>query len=147
MSKNKWFTAKGIYLHEPEYLNAKQWYEERIILLKAKNEDEALRFAKKEAIDYVKDLEGSKFIEITDVHELYDEEISDKCEVFSSKTISLLKPQDYLETFYQNTPEDCETINEKHSWRNLDDENSACYNCLVKRKGRLWETENGKSKQ
>lgn len=144
MSENKWFTAKGIFLHKPEYLNAKQWYEERIILLKAKNEKEALKFAGKEAKDYIKGSEGAKFIEITDVYELYEEEISDKCEVFSSKIISLLEPQDYLEVFYPNAPEDCEANGEKHSWHNFDNKNSACYNCLTKRKGRLWETENGK---
>lgn len=59
---------------------------------------------------------------------------------FQAKHISLLKPQDYLETYYPNTPEDCEVIGEKHSWHNLDGKNSACYNCLVKRRGHLWET-------
>lgn len=86
MSDKKWFTAKGVFLHKPKYLNANQWYEERMILLKAKDEEQALKTANKEAKDYVKDLEGTKFIEITDVYSLYDEEISDKCEVFSSKT-------------------------------------------------------------
>ncbi len=142
MSENNWFTAKGIFLHEPELSNTNQWYEERIILLKAKNETRALEIANAEAKDYVKELEGTKFIEIIDVYSLYDEEISDKCEVFSSKTISHLKPQDYLKAFYPNTTEDCEAIGENHSWHNLDGENSACYNCLVKRKGRLWETDN-----
>ena len=142
MSKN-WFTAKGIFLHKSQLKNQKQWYEERIILLKAKDEKEALKYADEEAKNYIKDLDGTKFIEITDIYALYDEEISDKCEIFSCKMISHLKPQEYLEKFYPNTLEDCEKIGEKHSWHNLDNENSACYNCLVTRKGKLWETENG----
>ena len=146
MSDNKWFTAKGIFLHKPEYLNANQWYEERIVLLKAIDEKEALKYADEEAKNYIKDLAGTKFIEIIDVYSFYEEEVGDKCEVFSSKTISLLKPQDYLERFYPNALEDCEANGEKHSWHNLDGKNSACYNCLVRRKGRLWETENEKSK-
>ena len=142
MNEN-WFTAKGIFLHKSQLENQKQWYEERIILLKAKDETEALKYANEEAKDYIKDLDGTNFIEIVNVYALYDEEISDKCEIFSSKTISLLEAQDYLETFYPEAPEDCEKIGEKHSWHNLDNENSACYNCLVTRKGKLWETENG----
>ena len=142
MIKN-WFTAKGIFLHESQLENQKQWYEERIVLLKAKDEKEALKYADEEAKDYIKDLDGTNFIEIIDVYELYDEEISNKREIFSSKTISLLKPQDYLEKFYPNSPEDCEKIGEKHSWHNSDNENSVCYNCSITRKGRLWETENG----
>lgn len=142
MSGKNWFSAKGIFLHKSKIENINQWYEERIILLKAESETEALKLAHREAKDYVKDLEGAKFIEITDVYSLYDEEISDKCEVFSSKMISHLKPQDYLEAFYPNTTEDCEAIGENHCWHNLDGKNSACYNCLVKRKGRLWETDN-----
>ncbi len=141
MKKKKWFTAKGIFLHEPSSKNMKQWYEERIVLLKAKEKKVALKLAKKEAKEYIKDLERTKYIEITNVYSLYDEEISDKCEIFSSKTISQLKPQDYLETYYPNTLEDCEAIGEKHCWHNFDGEHSACYNCLVKRKGKLWETE------
>ena len=142
MSKNKWFTAKGIFLHKPKIKNQKQSFEERIVLLKAKDKNDALKRANKEAKEYIKDLDGTKFIEITDVYELYEENIGDKCEIFSSKTISLLEPNNYLETFYPNTQEDCEATGEEHSWRNLDNENSACYNCLVIRKGRLWETQN-----
>lgn len=142
MSENKLFTAKGIFLHKAQTKNQKQWFEERIILLKAISEKEALKRANKEAKDYIKNLDGTKFIEITDVYELYEEKIDDKCEVFSSKTISILEPQDYLKTFYPNTPKDCEANGEKHSWHNSDGKYSACYNCLVKRKGRLWETEN-----
>jgi len=142
MSENKWFTAKGIFLHAAQIKNQKQSYEERIVLLKAKSEKKALKRANKEAKDYVKDLKDTKFIEITDVYALYEVEIGDKCEIFSSKTISHLEPQVYLETLYPNTPEDCTAYGEEHSWHNLDNKNSACYNCLVIRKGKLWETEN-----
>lgn len=142
MSKNKWFTAKGIFYHKSQVKAQKQWYEERIVLLKAESEKEALKQANKEAKEYINDLEDTMFIEITDVFALYEEEPGDKCEIFSSKTISLLKPQDYLEAFYPNTPQDCEANGEEHSWHNLDNKNSACYNCLVKREGKLWEAEN-----
>ncbi len=138
MSKNKWFTAKGIFLHKSQISNQKQWYEERIILLKAESEKKALKSANKEAKDYVKDLDGTEFSAITEVYELY-EKLDDKCEVFSSKTISDLEANEYLENFYPDSPEDCEANGEKHSWHNLDGKNSACYNCLVEREGKLWE--------
>lgn len=139
MSKKHWFTAKGIYLHKSQIPNQKRWYEERIILLKAESEKKALKSANKEAKDYVKDLDETEFISITEVYQLY-EKLSDKCEVFSSKTISDLESTEYLENFYPDSPDDCEANGEQHSWHNLDGENSACYNCLVKRKGKLWET-------
>ena len=142
MSKKEWFSAKGIFLHEPWAWarNMKQWYEERIVLLKAKSEKEAWKRAKKEAKEYVKDLDGTHFIEITEVCTLYEDKIGDKIEVFSTKNISLLQPDEYLETFYPTTPKDCEANGEQHSWHNLDNKYSACYNCLVKRKGQLWKT-------
>jgi hypothetical protein len=146
MSENKWFTAKGIFLHKVQIKNQKQSYEERIVLVKASDGKEALKRANKEAKDYIKDLDRTKFIEIIEVYELYEEIVSDKCEIFSSKNISLLKPNDYLKTFYPTTPEDCEAIGEKHSWHNSDNKNSACYNCLVKRKGRLRNTRMNKIK-
>lgn len=142
MNKKKWFSAKGIFLHETWVENMKQWYEERIVLLKARNEKQAWKRAKKEAKEYCKDLDGTHFIEITDVWSLFEDKIKDKVEVFSTKNISLLEPKEYLETFYPSTPEDCETNGEKHSWYNSDGKYSACYNCLVKRKGQLWKTEN-----
>ena len=141
MSKKNWFTAKGIFLHKSQIPNQKQWYEARIVLLKAESEKKALKSAYKEAKDYVKDLDETAFIAISDVYELY-EILSNKCEVFSSKTISNLESTKYLENFYPDSPENCEVNGEQHSWHNLDNKNSACYNCLVKRKGKLWKTEN-----
>ncbi len=38
MKEEKWFTAKGIFLHKSQLKNQKQWYEERIVLLKANGE-------------------------------------------------------------------------------------------------------------
>lgn len=147
MSKKKWFSAKGIFLHAPRVKNMKQWYEERIVLLRAKSEKEAWKRAKKEAKEYVKDLDETHFIEITEVCDIgslnfYENKIDDKTELFSSKNISLLEPNEYLETFYPTTPKDCEANGEQHSWHNLDNKYSTCYNCLVKRKGQLWKTEN-----
>ncbi len=54
MNEN-WFTAKGIFLHKSQLENQKQWYEERIVLLKATDEKEALKYADEEAKDYIKD--------------------------------------------------------------------------------------------
>ena len=60
MSEKKWFTAKGIFLQQSKPDNIKQWYEERIVLLKAKSKKQAMKFAKKEAKVYAKDSEGTK---------------------------------------------------------------------------------------
>ncbi len=141
MSSKKWFSVKGVFLHEPQAKNMKQWYEERIILLKAKGRKTALRRAQNEAQSYCKGLDGTQLVKITEVFLLYLEP-GDKAEVFSSKTISRLEPEEFLETFYPTTPENCETIGEEHSWHNIDNKKSGCYNCLMVRKGKLWEVGN-----
>ena len=35
--------------------------------------------------------------------------------------------------------DDCEKKGGKHEWYNVVSENSACYHCKVKAKGKLWE--------
>ena len=35
-------------------------------------------------------------------------------------------------------PENCETVGQTHSWFNIDDRSSGCYNCRTRVRGRLW---------
>jgi hypothetical protein len=143
MSKEEWYTAKGIFLHDSKYENAKPKYEERVVLLKATSEKDALKQAKKDAKACVKGLDGVHLIQIVDVWRPYDQgKLKPGAELFVSMVVSEMEPDEYIKTFYADAPEDCETLGDKHSWHNLDGKRSACYNCLTIRKGKLWKTEN-----
>jgi hypothetical protein len=143
MNNKTWFSVKQIFLHKPENKGIKPWYEERVILILATNEDDANQKARLDGEEYcLSNNETCRFIEIIDTYELYEAEIEDKTEVFSSKTISSLSPDDFVSQFYPDSPSDCEKNGDEHYWHNKDGENSACYNCQVKREGRLWENQN-----
>lgn len=138
----KWYSAKQIFLHEPDNKKIKSWYEERIILITAENHSEAIEKALKDGEDYCNsDFETCYFLDLVDDFELYNSEIEDKVEVFSSKTISSLSANDFLCHFYPDSPPDCEQIGDYHYWHNKDGVNSACYNCQAKREGKLWENQ------
>lgn len=137
MGKKVWHTAKGVFRHEPSAENMKPWYEERIVLFKADSEEDAIKQAKQEAKKYSKKNE-CELIEIIEAYEVDDNKLSEGGELFSSKNISTLEPGQYIDRFYPEAPEDCEAIGDKHSWHDLDGENSACYNCHTIQSGKLW---------
>lgn len=139
MSNESWYAAKCILLHPETKHGMKQTYEERIVLLKAGSFDDAIKCAEKEARRYSRALdEGTKYIGFVHVFHLFDEDIGNGTEIFSCMQRSDLKPKEYLDRFYPDEPDDCETIGEAHRWYNLDGERSACYHCKVVREGQLW---------
>lgn len=108
-----------------------------MVLLKADSEEDAIKQAAQEGRKYSKAAE-CQFVEIVEAYEVDDNKLAEGTELFSSRNISTLEPQEYLDRFYPEAPEDCEAIGDKHSWHNLDGEHSACYNCHVVRSGKLW---------
>jgi hypothetical protein len=141
MSEQKWFSAKQLFLHTPNDKRIKQWYEERIVLIRAATDDEAWEKAKAEGKEYSDFGDDScRFIEIVDLFKLF-EEPGDMKEVYSIKNISSLKPDEYIFRFYPDSPADCEENGEKHCWFNHDGRTSGCYNCQVIGEGELWRTE------
>ncbi len=143
MSELNWFSAKQIFLHKPDNEKIKPWYEERIIIVKAENEQNAIDKALKNGSDYcLNDDETCYFIGIVDNFELYDSEIDDEIEVYSKKIMSSLNSNEFISHFYPDSLNDCEAVGENHYWHNKDGKNSACYNCQIEREGRLWESKN-----
>ena len=138
MSKESWYSAKCIFLHAETESGHRQMYEERIILLKAPDFDEAIGRAENEAESYGRESDGCKYLGYADVFLLYDERIGDKTEIYSSLRRSSLGPKPYLEQFYPVEPDDCEAVGETHKWYNLDNVRSACYHCKIVRDGQLW---------
>jgi len=138
MSREGWYSAQCIFLHADKVHGPQQMYEERIVVLRAENMEAAIERAEKEAQKYCRDLEGCTYIGYVNVFALYDDEIGNGSEVFSSMQKSDLRPKAYLDLHYPVAPEDCEVVGESHRWHNLDDKLSACYHCKVIREGQLW---------
>ena len=130
--KKSWYSAKCIFRHL-ETESRRQIYEERIVLLKAKDSDTAIKKAEKNAIKYCEDIEDCEPAGLIDVFELYDEIVGDKTEIFSSIQSNELSPEDYLSQFYPDTPDDCETSGQTHRWYKKDGRHDGCYHCRVTR--------------
>jgi len=133
------YSAQCIFLHADKVHGLKQMYEERIVLLRAESMDEAIERAEKEAEEYCKEVSGCSYTGYVNVFALYDDEIGEGSEIFSSMQNSQLAPREYLDLHYPDVPENCEAVGERHRWHNLDDQRSACYHCKVIREGQLWK--------
>jgi hypothetical protein len=108
-------------------------YEERIILLRAESAEAAIEKAEEEARQYCSDLNGCEYSGLTDVYNLYDEEIQNGTEVYSSMRTSDLGPGRYLDHFYPELSVNCETEGKSHRWHRRDAVSEACYHCSVVR--------------
>jgi len=139
MSLKSWYSAQCIFLHADKIHGPQQMYEERIVVLRAESMEAAIERAEKEAKDYCGDVNGCSYIGYVNVFALYDDEIGDGSEIFSSMQKSQLVPKEYLDLHYPDAPENCEAVGESHRWHNLDDRRSACYHCKVIREGQLWK--------
>ena len=139
MNLEGWYSAQCIFLHADKGHGPKQMYEERIVLVRAESMEAAIDSAEKEAEKYCTDLNGCRYIGYVNVFALYDDEIGDGSEIFSSMERSVLEPTAYLDLHYADAPENCEAVGESHRWHNLVDKRSACYHCKVIREGQLWK--------
>lgn len=95
-----WYGAKCIFIHPGlQVKKGSQVYEERVIILRARDEDEAIALAEKEARQYAKDISPTKYLGFIDVFHLYaaPREMS---EVYSLMRESRLDPETYLDRFF-----------------------------------------------
>jgi Domain of unknown function (DUF4288) len=125
---DSWYSAKSIFRHA-ESEGRRQMFEERIVLLQAENFDAAFEKAELEARQYCLDINNCEFTESVDVFELFDENIEDQTEVFSSMHTSDLDTVNFLTSFYPETPEDCVAGGQTHRWYRIDELNEGCYHC------------------
>ena len=139
MNREGWYSAQCIFLHADKVQDPQQMYEERIVVLRAESMEAAIDRAEKEAEKYCSDVNGCRYIGYVNVFALYDDEIGDGSEIFSSMQRSDLAPKEYLALHYPDAPENCEAVGEIHRWHNLDDARSACYHCKVIHEGKLWK--------
>ena len=105
MSDEPWYGAKCVFLHTEIESCPGQVYEERVILLKAENFNEAVSRAEVMAEAYAKDVGGCSYTGFVDVFHIYDENISDGAEVYSLMRTSDLSKEEYLNRFYDTGTE------------------------------------------
>jgi hypothetical protein len=98
-----WYSARCLFCREsPGQHNI---YEERIILIRAENEDQAIQIAEDEAEEYVAGTEGWSYTGFVDVFHLFEPTIGHRSELFSLMRSSELSESDYLDRFYDSGSE------------------------------------------
>lgn len=102
MNTEPWYGIKLVFRHsnlEVEMPGASV-YEERVILVSANSEDEAISLAELEAVEYAKDVDGCEYLEFASCFHIYEEKIVHLSEVYSVMRESSLSSEQYLDTFY-----------------------------------------------
>ena len=101
-----WWGAKVIFSHKGlSERFGENVYEERIILVRAKTANEAIRHAERDARQYVNDLPGCKYEGYVSVFHTWEEKMDSGSEVYSLMRTSKLNPARYLDHFYDTGTE------------------------------------------
>lgn len=135
----KWYGAIGLFRHVRRDKRFVPRYEERIILLSARNRVSAERKVMREFQAYTSD--EVSFLNQYEVYELRASPSSrTPLEVAWLMRTTKIKPREYVRTLWSDLrPKSCDDVGWKHCWHNRDGKTSACYNCLEVRPGQLWK--------
>jgi len=101
----EWFSARTLYLHKNRKKEDVNLYEERIVLIKADDFDDAISKAELEGKEYAHEEFEIKYLGFVNVFNLFDARIKDKTEVFSLMRGSKLNSDDYITTFFDTGTE------------------------------------------
>jgi hypothetical protein len=106
-SKDEWYAARCIFRHaEARPLKRrKHVYEERIILVRARSENQAIRKAEREAKAYLKGDDATVRLPFVEVFHLFVASIRDGSEVFSLMRSSSLNPPAYIARYFDDGSE------------------------------------------
>jgi hypothetical protein len=102
MLDEPWYAVKCLFLHKDlKRRNGKNNYEERILLVKANDFDEAISKAENEAVEYCKDLgDEVEYLKFCNAYHIAESEIEDGTEIYSLITKSELNKTDYINTHH-----------------------------------------------
>ena len=140
--KLQWFSAIGLFRHTTKDRNVVPQYEERVVLVRAKNEAMSEKLILREFKEYVK-TDGIEFLNRYVIDELYDAPGRKVVEVAHHMRLSKLPPSQYISQFWLSLrPKSCDQNGWTHAWHNIDNKKSGCYNCQTVRKGQLWKRGN-----
>jgi hypothetical protein len=98
-----WFGAKTLYAHEQlSREGGKTCFEERVVLLRAPNEDEAIRQAEEEARSYASGPGGSRYLGYVNVFRIDGDAPDVGTEVFSIMRSMELSSEDFITRYYDD---------------------------------------------
>ena len=98
----KWFSVRSVY-RSLGVIDGSGLYEERVVLFRAEDFDDAIAKAEIEAAEYVEGL-NSAVLPLFQAHWLFDDP-ADGSEVFSLMRVSDLEPDEYLDHFFDTGEE------------------------------------------
>lgn len=102
MNNEPWYAVKCLFLHKDlKRRNGMNNYEERILLVKADDFDEAIEKAEKEAKEYCSNLNNEvEYLNFCNAFHIAELKINDKTEIYSLITPSALDKTTYIKTHY-----------------------------------------------
>ena len=102
----EWYAAKSVYRHHSVSDGSGQGtFEERVVLLRASNVEDAIARAETEAMAYCGADGGITYLNFVDVFHLIDDIVGDGTEIYSLVRESDLSDDGYLERFYDSGSE------------------------------------------
>lgn len=102
MIEEPWYAVKCLFLHKDlKKRNGMNNFEERILLVKANDFDDAIKKAEKEAIEYCADLDNTvEYLNFCNAYHIGENTINDRTEIYSLITKSDLDKATYINTHY-----------------------------------------------
>ena len=102
MNNEPWYAVKCLFLHKNlKRRNGKNNYEERILLVKAHDFEDAIDKAEKEAAEYCNDLgEEVEYLKFCNAYHIAESRIDDNTEIYSLITKSELEKADFIKTHH-----------------------------------------------
>jgi len=105
-SDEPWYGVKCIFQMDIKArIEGANLYEERIVLIKAASFDEAILKAEKEAEEYTKRDDRITYLGFANAFHIFGNKIKNGSEVYSLIRESKLKPNKYLDKFYDTGTE------------------------------------------
>ena len=102
-----WYAAKCIFKHNDLETDDESAavFEERIILVKADDEDSAMNLAEKEAEEYASGLKDTEYTGYIMLFHIFGDDIGHLSEIFSEMRESRKNTEEYLDHFYDTGKE------------------------------------------
>lgn len=99
MLSEPWYSARCLFRHQSVGVGIPP-YEERLVLFRAKDFDDALGQAESEAREYAASLRGVEFLGFIDIDHLCADSVGHKTEIFSQMRDTELPPSEFISRFF-----------------------------------------------
>jgi len=101
--KKEWYGAKALFVHDDiSTQDGKPCYEERVVILLAEGEDQAISLAEDEANEYVKNLDETRFLGFISVFHTFIEELGNGSEVYSIMRSIDMEEEEFVDHYFDD---------------------------------------------